>query len=61
MTTENQPVADGPNTTEPDSHKESGSDFDMWLKDQLSYENLSDSSKYKADILLGKTPPPGCG
>jgi hypothetical protein len=52
---------DGQQATEPDSHKESGSDFDKWLKDQLPYEQLSDSSKYKADILLGKTPPPGCG
>jgi hypothetical protein len=61
VTTENPSVTDGQNATEPDSHKESGSDFDKWLKDQLPYEQLSDSSKYKADILLGKTPPPGCG
>lgn len=46
---------------EPDSHAESGSDFEEWLADRLEYDQLSDSSKYKADILLGNTPPPGCG
>jgi len=49
------------NAAEPDSHEESGSDFDEWLAERLDYEKLSDKSKYKADILLGKTPPPGCG
>jgi hypothetical protein len=61
VTTETPSTPDGQQAAEPDSHKESGSDFDRWLKHQLPYERLSDASKYQADILLGKTPPPGCG
>jgi len=46
---------------EPDSEKESGSDFDKWLVDQLPYDSLVGSDRYKADILLGREPAPGCG
>jgi len=49
------------NSAEADSIEESASDFELWLKDQVPYENLTGSAKYKADILLGHTPPPGCG